>query len=234
MNKNILLAPGAAFLLVAAGLGVTTSSASAADTCYQTVVAGAWAETVEHEAVTHEETVTIVDEPAWEETIPATEGNWENLSWFVWPGGPVEDAPALEDPNWHPVPAMPQGGPHEPVPGTVYNVSHSAAGLGSWFKYDGTFVTGTPEQVIDHPPVTHDETTTVIDEEAWTETVDHPAMTHQERVPCDNPPEVEGEQENTPRNNQPEVAGVQLLHQQAPSRPAVPAAQVPTAVDAGL
>ena len=211
----------------------SASSASAVDKCYQTVVDAAWTETVEHEATTHEETITVVDEPAWTETIPATEGHWENLSWYIWPGGPTAEAPALDDPGWHAVPAMPQGGPHEPVPGTVYNVSNAESGLGSWFKYDGDWIEGTPGQVIEQPAVTHDETTTVIDEVAWTETVEHPAMTHQERVPCENLPEVEGEQKSL--QNNPEVAGVQMVvPQQAPLRPAAPAVEIPTGVNAGM
>ena len=238
MKKYIILVPGAVFLLIAAGMAGTTSSASAVgDRCYQAVVDAAWTETVEHEAVTHDETVTVIDEPAWTETIPGTEDSWIDQQWHVWPGGPIPNSdpdPSPTDASWQPVPADPNG-PHAfelHTPNVPYDVSSGESGLASWFLWTATFVPGTPEHVIEHPAVTHDETTTVVDEEAWTETVEHPAVTHQERVPCDNPPEVEGEQE-TRHTNPPVVAGVQV-QQQAPSRPSAPAVAVPTAVDSGL
>jgi hypothetical protein len=80
------------------------------------------------------------------DAVEATPDHFENLSWFVWTGGPRDVAPGLDEDGWNDVPALPNGLPHDPVPGTVYNVAHGASGNGSWFKYDGTFVPGTPGQ----------------------------------------------------------------------------------------
>jgi hypothetical protein len=81
-----------------------------------------------------------------DDAVEATPDHFENLSWFVWTGGPRDVAPGLDEDGWNGVPALPNGLPHDPVPGTVYNVAHGASGNGSWFKYDGTFVPGTPGQ----------------------------------------------------------------------------------------
>jgi hypothetical protein len=80
------------------------------------------------------------------DAVEATPDHFENLSWFVWTGGPRDVAPGLDEDGWNGVPALPSGLPHDPVPGTVYNVAHGASGNGSWFKYDGTFVPGTQGQ----------------------------------------------------------------------------------------
>jgi hypothetical protein len=228
MKKNILLVPGAVFVMIAAGLGIATSTANAADKCYRTVVVQpATIETINHPAVT-EEVMTDPGQPFIAPTAP-TEGHYENLQWYVYTGNVADGTlPAREDPNFMPVPALPSGLPHEPVIGVVYNVSHGEAGLGSHFKYDGDFVEGTPGDP-GQPFIA--PTFEIIEvDAAWVEKIKHPAVTDQERVPCENPPEVEGEQETPP-----EVAGVQLrAPRQAPIRPAAPAAELPTAVDAGL
>jgi hypothetical protein len=81
------------------------------------------------------------------DAVDGTDGHFENLSWFIWTGGPRDVAPGIDEvPGWNSVPALPNGLPHDPVPGTVYNVAHGESGLGSWFKYDGDFIEGTPGQ----------------------------------------------------------------------------------------
>lgn len=125
-------------------------------------------EYVDHPAVTHEETITVVDEEAWTETIPGTPDLWWNFS----PNdhsGPFDGPPSFPDDDrgtWQ--------GPHEsggPSEGT-YGTFQQGNGHGSWFHREQ----GTPEQTIDHPEVSHEETITVTDVEAWTEEIYHPEV----------------------------------------------------------
>jgi len=77
------------------------------------------------------------------DAVPATEDHYINLQWFVYTGQ-LDGTPTRTDSNWHGVPALPNGLPHDPSIGGIYNVSNNDNGRGSWFKYDGTFVPGTP------------------------------------------------------------------------------------------
>lgn len=210
----------------------------------------AWTEVIEHPAV-EEVTEDVMTDPG-QPYIAPTEDSWTDLSWYVWTGGPRESAPGLDDEGWNDVPALPNGLPHDPVPGTVYNVSHNVVGLGSWFKYDGTLVPGTPGQEYIAP--TYEEVVVTEGKPASKETIEHPAETHtvpNPAWPC--PPVVEPEEEEPETDpvvlpeeeikdpedpkappapepaSAPTVLGVEA---QAPA--AAPVAAVPTSVDAGL
>lgn len=219
-------------LLITAGTAVSTPS-SADETC---VPSQAWTETIQHPAVSHTETVVVVDQEAWTETIPAVAELWMNFS----PNqdqGPFEGPPAWpDDPRgtWEhidkPIPPGQEG------PDGVYQ---NGQGNGSWF-YRRAAV---PEQVIEHPAVTHEEQVEVVDQAAWTETVEHPAVVCEVTPPVVQPPVVEppvveppevapaeAEEPNTgqqaPEQEAPEVLGEQAS---APTQQS----QAPTVVDAG-
>lgn len=129
-----------------------------------------WTEIIEHPAVTHEETTTVVDEEAWTEIIPATPDLWWNFS-------PNDSQGTFEGP-----PSFPTDdrgtwqGPHEnggPAQGTygTFPVGNPHKG-GNWFHREQ----GTPEQTIEHPEISHEETIVVVDVEAWTEEIHHPEI----------------------------------------------------------
>lgn len=177
---------------------------------------------------------------------PGTEGHWEDLSWFVWTGGPRDDAPGLDEDGWNDVPALPQGLPHEPVPGTVYNVSNGESGRGSWFKYDGTFVEGTDPV----PPLTQTlrlyqhQTRTWVEGEECPPPVD-PCVTDpllpecgEEPVdPCVTDPSGPGCEQVTPPNEpdrpqKPNAAETPVKKATPQEKPETPA--IPVAVDAGI
>ena len=69
-----LAAAGA--LVMSGGVVMLAASTATADDCVPTA---AYTETINHPAITHAETVTVTDEAAWTETIPATEGHWSDL-----------------------------------------------------------------------------------------------------------------------------------------------------------
>jgi hypothetical protein len=175
--KPLAAVTAALTTVLASVLIIGTAQADTTDPC---VPQDAWTETIVHPAVTHEETVVVVDEEAWSETIPGTPAQH-----YSWTGGRLDvDSPPTEVPpsdNWQ---ANTEQEPHDNGqgnPATWVNASlHYTAnsqGHASWFY----FTEGTPDLVIDHPPVTHEETITVVDEEEWTEVIEHPA------VPCDPP-----------------------------------------------
>jgi hypothetical protein len=196
-------------LLITAGTASSTPT-GADQTC---VPSQPWTETIEHPAVSHTETVVVVDEEAWTETIPAVAELWQNFS-------PNNQQQKFEGPpdwpddprgTWQhidkPIPPGHQG------PDGVYQ---RGEGNGSWF-YRRAAV---PEHVIDKP--------------AWTETVEHPAVvcpgpTEPTTEPTTEPPEVEpstGQASEEP--DEPEVLGEQETAEPASQ------AEVPTVVDAGL
>jgi hypothetical protein len=210
-------------LLITAGTASSTPT-GADQTC---VPSQPWTETIEHPAVSHTETVVVVDEEAWTETIPAVAELWQNFS-------PNNQQQKFEGPpdwpddprgTWQhidkPIPPGHQG------PDGVYQ---RGEGNGSWF-YRRAAV---PEHVIEHPAVTHEEQVVVIDKPAWTETVEHPAVvcpgpTEPTTEPTTEPPEVEpstGQASEEP--DEPEVLGEQETAEPASQ------AEVPTVVDAGL
>ena len=159
----------------------------------------------------------------------ATEDHYENLQWFVYTGQ-LDGTPERDDPNWHAVPALPNGLPHDPAIGGIYNVSHSDNGRGSWFKYDGDFVPGTPETFHDEWSVEERTRTLVLGSDAVTheeyryqrtltgtdDVTEYVYTVTEQGVSC-NPPH-----HNPPHNNPP--------HENPPTD----TPDVPTVVDAGL
>ena len=219
-------------LLITAGTAASTPS-SADQSC---VPSAAWTETIPHPAVSHTESVVVVDQEAWTETVPAIAELWQNFS----PNkdqGPFEGPPTWpEDPRgtWnHILKPIPPG--HAGPDGVYQN----GEGNGSWFYRRA----GVPEQVIEHPAVTHEEQVEVVDQAAWTETVQHPAVVCEVTQPPEvepttatatPSPEVEPQVEpaESPESDSPESESEspEVLGEQAS---APPAPQVPTVVDAG-
>lgn len=106
------------------------------------------------------EVITVVDEEAWTEVIPATEGQH-----YSWTGGRLDTTnPPTEVPpsdNWQANTSQEphdngQGNPATWVNDSLHYTANSK-GHASWFYYTA----GTPEQVIEHPEVTHEETVEV-------------------------------------------------------------------------
>ena len=211
--------------LVPITAGSAASAPSGADE--QCAPSEPWTEVVQHPAVSHTETVVVVDQGAWTETIPGVAELWQNFA----PDkeqGTFEGPPAWpDDPRgkWlhieKPIP------PGHAGPDGVYQ---QGQGNGSWF-YRRAAV---PEQVIEHPAVTHQEQVEVIDEPAWTGTIEHPA------VVCPGPTEstTEPTTEPTP-TTPPTVQPPEVLEEQEAAEPASEVeaeveVEVPTVVDAGL
>lgn len=166
------------------------------------VPADAWTETIQHAEVSHEETVTVVDEAHWQR--------------YSWTGGPHEsnDAPAFPSEDWQP---NVKGDPHNIGQEGAYFVSRGNSGNGDWF-----YLEWVEEE-------THEETTTVIDEEAWTETVEHPAVVCEGEEVTDPEPNPDVPDDKTP--NEATNQKNPVVHTPAKKNAPVP---VPTAVDAGL
>lgn len=173
MKKKLMAFIAAALV----GITLTTSPVRASADC---VPSDPTTETVEVPAVTHTETITVVDVPETTETIPATPDLWWNWS-------PNKDQGPFEGPPAFPV--DPRGtweGPHEnggPSQDT-YGTFQQGNGNGSWFHREQ----GTPEQTIVTPAVTHEETVTVVDVPATTETITHPGVTCHNGHPQTPPP----------------------------------------------
>lgn len=226
--------------------------------CYKTVVlAEAYTETINHPAVTHQETVTVVDTEAYLETIehpaiPAVTRNDD--TWYsynpsvdvdenVSTGFPVGDRRADKDNGWQ----VNQGnhvGQYADVNFKVGEPWQEGNGGGSYFYVTRSIVTVVPgtaawTETIEHSAVTHEETITVTDRAAWTETVEHPAVTEQVEVPCDEEPQVPeeppvpGPEEPVVGPETPEPPKVKPAEAFAPKPVDEPIA-VPTAVAAGL
>src|SRR5450756_315020 len=179
MRKRILaalFAPIAAVIVLFGGL-TFASAASAGDDHSQgdeCVPSAAHSETtyIEHPAVTHTETRTVIDAPAWTETVTIEAAHWQRYSWT---GGPhtSDDAPAFPSSDWQP---NVQGDPHNIGVVGAYYRSNGNSGNGDWFYLD--WVEAVIE-TIEHPAITHEETVTITDEEAWTETIimEYPEVT---------------------------------------------------------
>ena len=198
----------------------------------------AWTETVVDEEAWTE---TVVDEEAWTETIPAVPGFWTNFEpndkHGTYTGPPTW--PTDLDGSWSE--PKTNGGPDPEASGVYQNGS----GNGSWFYRSQ----GTPEQVIEHPAVTHTAdhpaVTHTVDHPAVTHTVEHPAGTHTEYCwsidtrtvtpgtpPVDNPPV-----DNSPTVNPPTVSPAADVPPSVstPPKATTPAAPaVPVSIDAGL
>jgi hypothetical protein len=167
--KKIFAVMATLVLVTAIVFGAVLATASA-DTPEPCVPSEAWTEIVEHPAVTHDEVIVVVDEPGYSETVTLP-GIWWNFSpnnnHEPFDGPPTW--PTDERGTWHDHGQLPPG---QAGPDGVYQ---QGQGNGSWFyRAQGK------SYIIDYPPVTHEETITVVDEEAWTETIEH------EAVECDD------------------------------------------------
>ncbi len=107
---------------------------------------------------------TVVDEEAYDETIPGTPAQH-----YSYKGGPIEGTPLppAEDPeswqaNTHLEPHyqggatpanQPGGDPYTDGEGGLHYTSHQSEGLADWFYFDP----GTPDTVVHHDAVTHQE-----------------------------------------------------------------------------
>jgi len=162
-------------VVVAVGLGAVIKHSASADDrpivdppC---VPSDAWTETIEHPAVTHEETVVV------QEAVDAVWANFQpndNHAPFVGPPSYPSDPRG----SWNVHNQIPGG--HE-GPDGVYSKGNPAKG-GNWFYRQAAV-----EEVT--------ETIVVVDEEAWTETIEHPAVvceeepTEEPTVPTEEPSE---------------------------------------------
>lgn len=109
-------------------------------------------------ATHREECVTVVDEEAWTEVIPGTPSQH-----YSYVGGPIEGTPApppaegwqanteQEPPGHLNSTNAPDGGPY--TGSGLHYASHGNSGLADWFYFDP----GTPDTVIEHDAVTHEE-----------------------------------------------------------------------------
>lgn len=152
MFKKIIIGL-VALILIAVGLGaVFGSPASATEGEEPCVPSDAWTETIEHPAVTHDETVVV------QEAVPGVWANFQpndNQAPFVGP----PSYPSDERGSWINHGDVPPG---HAGPDGVYNVGNPHKG-GNWFYRQAAV-----------PEVT--EVITVVDEEAWTEVIEHPAV----------------------------------------------------------
>lgn len=114
-------------------------------------------ETVHHDAVTHTETTTIVDQEAWTETIE-NPGPALDLSW--WNGGAEVEIQDVE------VYMVDDGTTFD----NVYDAAQYCNAHDPMDFHVHTFRT----VIIYHPAVTHTESTTILDQAAWDETVQVP------------------------------------------------------------
>lgn len=174
-----ILALVVAVILAIIGLGsMTGANASEGDEpCTETIVVvdeEAWTETIEHPAVTE-----VVHHDAVTETTPAIWANWAPND----TRGPQDYAPnwPVDNPGGQPRGVwiihdnFPPG--HE-GPDGVYQ---QGAGNSPWFYRQAERVTVISEA--------YDET--VVVEEAWTETIEHAEVSHEETVEVDCPDEEE-------------------------------------------
>lgn len=155
-----------AFALIVAlaifGISLASNTAAASDgeIC---VPSAAWTETINHPAVTHEETVVVSE---------AVEGQHYSLKGNS--GIDKDEVPPTPEVNpdiWQANTAQEphDNGAGQPVtwldaPGAgLHYASHGSSGKRDWFYYRAP-----------KPEVT--ETVVVVDEEAWVEVIDHPAV----------------------------------------------------------
>lgn len=183
MSKKYLII-AITFIIAVFGLGSVANSANAEGGSEDRQC------TVHHDAVTHIETVTIVDEEAYDEVITVIdEEAYDEVIeatpdlWWNWspndtqgpqdyePLFPVDDRGTWQGPHEN-------GGPWQDTYGT-FNVSNEQSGNSSWFHREMGMAEQiihhdaiTHEETVHHPAVTHDETNTVVDQEAYSEVVD--------------------------------------------------------------
>lgn len=170
-RTRALLLGGLAFVLAAFGMTVATSDARATDEC---VPSEAWTEVIEHPAVTHvehheAETHTEYHFAKYTQTKEGTKhGN--SINWG--PYGPWSKWMPEQHTSWQ-LSNAPLGAP------AFHGEGHT--GNRYWYRVWQARWDGTTREVEDK--AAYDET--VVDEEAWTETIEHPA------VVCEQPPVTE-------------------------------------------
>lgn len=178
-NKKLIAGFTALLLAVVMAVifgSVRSASATKPPVCVETVTVvdeEAWTETVEHPAETHEEVVPG-KAAVWANWAPNhTQGPQDYVP--IWP----EDSRG----TWIVHNQLPPG--HE-GPDGVYQ---QGAGNSPWFYREA----GTP-----------DTTVVVVDKEAWTETIEHPEVSHEETVQVDCPEEPEEPEEPPVTPEEPE------------------------------
>jgi len=171
-------------------IGATTAQVNADEPC---VPQDAWTETIQHPAVTHSETVTVVDQAAYDEVVPAVAALWANFApkdqqaTFIGPPTWPEDLRGEWSIHYN------DEGPSQDESG-VFSIGDPDKG-GNWFYRQPE----TAEQIIHRPAVTHTETVVVTDQASWTETIEHPAVTCEpETGTTDVCPNIEGDQAEVP------------------------------------
>jgi len=166
-NKRITSAI-AALALVIVGSFAVPAMATDKDTGGQCVPSDARTETIEHPAVTHTETKTVIDVGAWDEVIIDTPAGWQRYSWNGdWDS---DSAPPFPDARWQ---ANTASDPHGVGVEGAYFRSRGNSGGGDWFYLDRVEAV---IETIEHPEITHEETVTITDEEARTDPIAHPAI----------------------------------------------------------
>lgn len=170
----------------------------------QVMVSGAWTETVEHPAVTHEEErlvreawtepvyETVEIKPAWDEQVlvePAWTETVEHPAEYetvhhdavtdrvnhVWTGGPSDDAPPVDSDYWHPANGEFNGKPFQQPDGVPYRVG---GGNGDWFLWMVVVV----EEPWDEQVLVKEAWTELVEHEAVYQAVHHPAETEQRQT----------------------------------------------------
>jgi hypothetical protein len=138
---------------------------------------------------------TVTDEKAYDETIPGTPSQH-----YSYKGGPIEGTPLppAEDPdawqaNTHLEPhyqggatpaQKPDGSPYVDGEGGLHYTSHDNEGLADWFYFNP----GTPDEVIHHDAVTHEEYKFALDHEAVK--CDDPKTPPPNKPPAKTPPKT--------------------------------------------
>ena len=151
-NKRITSAI-AALALVIVGSFAVPAMATDKDTGGQCVPSDARTETIEHPAVTHTETKTVIDVGAWDEVIIDTPAGWQRYSWNGdWDS---DSAPPFPDARWQ---ANTASDPHGVGVEGAYFRSRGNSGGGDWFYLDRVEAV---IETIEHPEITHEETVTI-------------------------------------------------------------------------
>jgi len=167
-NKRITSAI-AALALVIVGSFAVPAMATDEDTGGQCVPSDARTETIEHPAVTHTETRTVIEEEAWTETVTTEAAHWLRYSYNGrWDSN--TEAPAFPGYEWQP---NVEGDPHRIDVAGAYWRSDGNSGNGDWFYLEWIEAV---TRTVEHSAITHEETVTITDKEAWTETIAHPAI----------------------------------------------------------
>ena len=206
-NALVLALAGIVAVLSGGLLFLTAGSATSVPTTQDTpcVPSDPWTETIEHPEVSHVETVVVT--PA----VPAVAGQHYSLKGSSGiEGDAVPPAPDVEPGIWQAnTEQEPHLGGNDGKNVTWYPVDPATAGLHytsvqgnrNWFYFRAPV----PAQ----PEVT--EQVTVVDEEAWAETVEHPAVVCPTEPPTTEPPTTQPPTTQPPTAQPPEVLPPEVL-----------------------